>query len=61
MAGETLQGMKVAILVRDGFEPVELTEPRKALDQAGADTRIDRLRTERDILKDVAIFSEPPR
>ena len=36
MAGESLQGMKVAILVTDGFEQVELTEPRKALDQAGA-------------------------
>jgi protease I len=34
MAGETLQGMKVAILVTDGFEQVELTEPRKALDQS---------------------------
>src|ERR1700757_2020009 len=40
MAGETLQGMKVAILVTDGFEEVELTEPRKALDQAGADTSV---------------------
>jgi len=40
MAGETLQGMKVAILVTDGFEQVELTEPRKALDQAGADTHL---------------------
>ena len=40
MAGETLQGMKVAILVTDGFEQVELTEPRKALDQAGAETHV---------------------
>ena len=40
MAGETLQGMKIAILVTDGFEQVELTEPRKALDQAGADTHL---------------------
>jgi putative intracellular protease/amidase len=31
---------KVAILVTDGFEKVELTEPRKALDEAGAETRI---------------------
>jgi putative intracellular protease/amidase len=38
MAGETLQGVKVAILVTDGFEQVELTEPRQALDQTGADT-----------------------
>jgi protease I len=35
-----LKGVKVAILVTDGFEQVELTEPRKALDQAGAETRI---------------------
>jgi len=35
-----LKGVKVAILVTDGFEQVELTEPRKALDAAGAETRI---------------------
>ena len=35
-----LKGVKVAILVTDGFEQVELTEPRKALDQAGADTSL---------------------
>ncbi len=40
MASDTLQGLKVAILVTDGFEQVELTEPRKALDEAGADTRV---------------------
>jgi protease I len=40
MANENLKGVKVAILVEDGFEQVELTEPRKALDQAGAETRI---------------------
>jgi putative intracellular protease/amidase len=32
------------IRVTDGFEEVELTEPRKALDQAGADTRVVRRR-----------------
>jgi protease I len=37
---QSLKGKKVAILVTDGFEQVELTEPRKALDQAGAETRI---------------------
>ncbi|HSG41169.1 MAG TPA: type 1 glutamine amidotransferase domain-containing protein [Thermoanaerobaculia bacterium] len=37
---EQLNGKKVAILVADGFEQVELTEPKKALDQAGAETRI---------------------
>lgn len=35
-----LKGLKVAILVENGFEQVEMTEPRKALDQAGAQTRI---------------------
>jgi hypothetical protein len=35
-----LNGMKVAILVADGFEQVELAEPRKALDEAGAETLI---------------------
>lgn len=39
MAGE-LNGKKVAILVADGFEQVEMTEPRKALEQAGAVARI---------------------
>lgn len=36
----TLNGTRVAILVTDGFEQVELTEPRTALDQAGAQTSI---------------------
>ena len=40
MASETLNGLKVAILVTDGFEQVEMTEPRKALDEAGAVTRL---------------------
>jgi protease I len=33
-----LSGKKVAILVDKGFEQVELTEPRKALEEAGAGT-----------------------
>jgi protease I len=36
----SLDGMKVAILVSDGFEQAEMTEPRKALDAAGAQTQI---------------------
>jgi len=36
----TLNKMKVAILVTDGFEQVELTEPRKALDALGAATHV---------------------
>ena len=37
---EKLNGRRVAILVTDGFEQVELTEPREALHRAGATTRI---------------------
>jgi hypothetical protein len=29
-----LQGKKIAIVATDGFEQVELTEPRKALEEA---------------------------
>ncbi|HZT36279.1 MAG TPA: type 1 glutamine amidotransferase domain-containing protein [Bryobacteraceae bacterium] len=35
-----LNNCRVAIVVTDGFEQVELTEPRKALEQAGARTEI---------------------
>ena len=35
-----LTGRKVAILVTDGFEQVELTDPRKALVHAGAETTL---------------------
>jgi protease I len=37
---EKLKGLKIAILVTDGFEQVELTEPRQALDEAGAQTHV---------------------
>ncbi len=37
---ENLKGMTIAILVEDGFEQVELSRPQRALDIAGADTRI---------------------
>jgi protease I len=40
MAERKLDGLRVAILVTDGFEQVELEKPRKALDDAGADTKI---------------------
>jgi protease I len=40
MTTGNLQGKKVAILVTDGFEQVELLEPRKALDEAGAKTEV---------------------
>ncbi len=35
-----LKGTRVAILVANGFEQVEMTEPRKALDDAGAKTEL---------------------
>jgi deglycase len=35
-----LKGLNVAILATGGFEQVELREPRKALDQAGATTAV---------------------
>jgi len=34
--GKTLNGMRVAILAADGFEQVELTDPKQALERAGA-------------------------
>jgi protease I len=40
MARNSLQGTRVAILATDGFEQSELTEPRKALNAAGAETEI---------------------
>lgn len=39
MADE-LDQVKVAILATNGFEEVEMTEPRKALDEAGAETHL---------------------
>ena len=35
-----LNGLKVAILVAHGFEQVEMTKPKEALEQAGAQTQI---------------------
>ena len=40
-----LDGKKVAILVADGFEQVEMTKPREALDEAGAQTKIMSLKS----------------
>lgn len=37
---DKLDGKKVAILVTDGFEQVEMTGPREALEDAGAETKI---------------------
>src|ERR1700684_1194160 len=35
-----LQGKKIAIVATDGFEQVELTEPKKALEEAGATVHV---------------------
>jgi protease I len=40
MAKRDLTGKKVAILVAEGFEQVELIKPRKALDKIGAETKV---------------------
>jgi protease I len=37
---QELKGIRVAILVAEGFEQVELTEPKNALESAGAETQI---------------------
>jgi protease I len=47
MAQTNLQGIRVAILATDGFEYVELAEPRKALEQAGANTSVISLQGEK--------------
>ena len=36
----TLTGKKIAILTENGFEEVELTSPKKALEEAGAEVQI---------------------
>jgi protease I len=46
MANE-LTGKRVAILLADGFEQVEMTGPREALDQAGAKTDLISLASDR--------------
>jgi protease I len=40
MAGRRLEGMRVAILATDYFEQVELTDPKRALEEAGARTTV---------------------
>jgi deglycase len=40
MAKKDLTGKKIAILVDQGFEQVELIKPRRALDKAGAQTMV---------------------
>jgi deglycase len=42
---DKLSGKKVAMLAADGFEEVELTKPKKALDDAGAKTTVVSLKS----------------
>ena len=35
-----MQGKKIAIVATDGFEQVEVTEPKKALEEAGATVHV---------------------
>lgn len=37
---QALAGLCIAILLTDGFEQVEMTQPRQALEEAGAQTRL---------------------
>ena len=39
-AAEALEGKRIAILVANGFEQVEMTDPKLALEEAGARTDI---------------------
>lgn len=38
--GQTLEGLHIAILITHGFEQVEFTEPKKALETLGAITKV---------------------
>ena len=40
MANENLEGVTMAIFVTDGFEQVELPEPKKAFEEAGAENQV---------------------
>lgn len=46
MATQSLSGKRVAILIADGFEQIEMTSPRDALKAAGATTTIVSIKPE---------------
>jgi len=52
-----LKGRKVAILATDGVEQVELEEPRRALDAAGATTHL--IAPKRDAIQAMSAASPP--
>lgn len=43
----SLNGVRVAILATDGFEQIELVEPRRALELAGAEIELVSIKTGR--------------
>lgn len=66
MQERSLAGMCVAILVTDDFEQVEMTQPREALEKAGATTKIVSPKTgevqgmHHDVKADTFKFDSPP-
>jgi protease I len=71
MTSGVLQGMRVAILLSDGFAESELMESRRALDHAGAATFViadnkekvkgwDHLKTEKQVPVDIPLQSARP-
>jgi protease I len=44
---DNITGLRVAILITDGFEQIEMLKPREVLDQAGAKTSIVSLKLKR--------------
>lgn len=40
LMNENLKGKRIAILVAEGFEQVEMVEPRRAIEEAGGDTQL---------------------
>lgn len=59
MAEKQLSGIKVAILVTDGVEQVELLEPKKALEEAGAEVKVIAPRSGKS--RDLNITTRPTR
>jgi protease I len=60
MAEQKLKGKKVAIIAADMVERVELEEPRKALEQAGATTELLSIKTAKKIKVDRLVEEADP-
>ena len=46
---KNLEGKRIAILLEDGFEQIELTSPKQALEEAGA--QVDIISPKKDFVK----------